>query len=462
MKNEPATDPPPAVPVAGAPPMRWAPVMVTALAMLMVTLELSLSSVTLPAIGADLNVGSAATKWVILSYALPTAALAIPLGRWVDRADARTVFLFSVTGVAVSSVLAAVAPTFWLLLAARVLQGVLGAAVAAVYMPIVAASVPPERRGRALGYVATVMPLGAMAGTSIGGFIADGLGWRPVLLIKLPILAVVLWLGHRVLPRGEGGLPRPGRALYGDTLILGGAVTALLLAFDRVEAEAHGLAIALAVVAVVLGAWWSRLPGSRPILALTRRPAFGLPLLGLLLLASYIGLTLFLLPFYVSDVLDGGPAMMGLALMFFVGAFAAASPLSGTLADRFPVRLVATAGAALSLAGTLLALTLGPDAGVFDLAWRLALIGLGQSLFNVPNNTAILAATPPDMVGAGSGVSMTVRTLAFTVGPSLAALAYTLGGTGASGFRAGVLLIAALQAAGLLAALSARTPPGNA
>ncbi|GAA2630687.1 MFS transporter [Actinomadura fulvescens] len=430
--------------------------MVTALAMLMVTLELSLSSVTLPAIGSELDVGSAATKWVILAYALPTAALAIPLGRWVDHADARKVFLYAVTGVAISSVLAAAAPTFWLLVVARVLQGVLGAAVAAVYMPIVAASVPPERRGRALGYVATVMPLGAMAGTSIGGFVADGLGWRPVLLLKLPILVVVLWLGYRVLPRGEGALPRPDRALYSDTLILGGAVTALLLAFDRVEADAFALAAVLAVIAIGLGVWWTRLPSSRPILTLSRRPAFGLPLLGLLLLASYIGLTLFLLPFYVSDVVDGGPSMMGLALMFFVGAFAAGSPISGNLADRFPVRLVATAGAALSLAGTLLTLTLGPDAGVVDLAWRLALIGLGQSLFNVPNNTAILAATPPDMVGAGSGVSMTVRTLAFTVGPSLAALAYTLGGSGAGGFRAGVILIAVLQAAGLLAAVAAR------
>ncbi|MFG2006341.1 MFS transporter [Spirillospora sp. NPDC048911] len=453
MKNELAIDEPPTADL----PMRWAPVMVAALAMLMVTLELSLSSVTLPAIGADLDVGSGATKWVILAYALPTAALAIPLGRWVDHADARKVFLYAVTGVAISSVLAAAAPTFWLLLIARVLQGILGAAVAAVYMPIVAASVPPERRGRALGYVATVMPLGAMAGTSIGGFIADGLGWRPVFLLKLPILAIVLWLGHRTLPHSENGLPRPSRALYADTLTLGGAVTALLLAFDRVEDDAFILAATLAVIAIALGAWWTRLPSSRPILTLSRRPEFGLPLLGLLLLASYIGLTLFLLPFYVSDVVDGSPAMMGLALMFFVGAFAAGSPLSGNLADRFPIRLVATAGAALSLTGTLLTLTLTSDANVLDLAWRLALIGLGQSLFNIPNNTAILAATPPDMIGAGSGVSMTVRTLAFTVGPSLAALAYTLGGSGAAGFRAGVILIAALQTAGLLAALAART-----
>ncbi|MFI0451148.1 MFS transporter [Actinomadura sp. 6N118] len=441
-------------------PMRWAPVMVAALAMLMVTLEMSLASVTLPAIGAELDVGSGATKWVILAYALPTAALAIPVGRWVDQADARTVFLFAVVGVALSSVLAAVAPVFWLLVLARVLQGAMGALVAAVYMPIVAAAVPPERRGRALGYVATVMPLGAMAGTSIGGFVADGLGWRPVFVLKLPVLAIVLWLGYRMLPRGTGGMPRPDRTLYGDTLILGGAVTALLLAFDRVESDAFVLAGLLAAGALALGIWWTRLRSSRPILSLTRRPAFGLPLLALLLMASYIGLTLFLLPFYVADVVDGSPAMMGLALMFFVGSFAAGSPFAGNLADRFPVRLVAAAGGALSLGGTLAMLTLGPDAGVVDLAWRLALIGLGQSFFNIPNNTAILAATPADMVGAGSGVSMTARTLAFTVGPSLAALAYTLGGSGAAGFHSGVVLIAALQGAGLLASLAARPARG--
>ncbi|MEU4580125.1 hypothetical protein AB0G11_47100, partial [Nonomuraea sp. NPDC023979] len=85
-----------------------------------------------------------------------------------------------------------------------------------------------------------------------------------------------------------------------------------------------------------------------------------------------------------------------------------------------------------------------------------ALVGIGQSLFNVPVNTAMLAATPPGMIGTGAGVGMTVRTLAFTVGPSLAALAYGLASGGAAGFRTGVIVLAVLQAAGLAAGIATK------
>ncbi|MGW0537380.1 MFS transporter [Streptomyces sp. NPDC003032] len=430
---------------------RWGPVFVIALAMLMVTLEMSLSAVTLPSIGQELDVGSGAAKWVILAYALPTAALAIPAGRWADRADTRLVFRAAVAAVGLTSVLAALAPSFWVLLTARVLQGATGAMVVAIYMPVVAASVPAKLRGRALGYVATIMPLGSMAGSSLGGFVAEAYGWRPVFLVKIPVLVVVWWLGSRMLPRGRGGLPVPDRTLLTDVLVLGGAVTALLLAFDRVESGSAYVAGALAVGAAGLAVVWTRLRSSKPIVALVRRPAFGLPLLSLQLTGTFIGLSLFLLPFFVADVLHAGAELMGLAMIFFVGGVAAGSPLSGRLMDRYPPHLIAGLGGALTLAGLLSTLALDEHAGLADLSWRLALIGFGQGVFGAPNNTAMLAATPADMIGTGGGVGATVRTLAFTVGPAVASLAYGLGGGGAEGFRTGVVVLAVLQVGGLLA-----------
>ncbi|MFE0171190.1 MFS transporter [Streptomyces sp. NPDC059002] len=430
---------------------RWGPVVVMALAMLMVSLEMSLSAVTLPSIGRELDVGSGATKWVILAYALPTAALAIPAGRWVDHADLRTVFRWAVSAVGLTSVLAALAPSFWALLAARVLQGATGAMVVALYIPIVAASVPARLRGRALGYVATIMPLGSMAGSSLGGFIADAHGWRPVFLVKIPVLLVVLWLGSRMIPHGHGGLPRPDRTLLADVLVLGGAVTALLVAFDRIEHGSPYAAVALAVAAAVLAVIWRRLRSSRPIVALVKRPAFGLPLLSLQLTGTFVGLSLFLLPFFVADVLHAGAELMGLAMIFFVGGVAAGSPISGRLTERHSPHRIAALGSILILTGLLTTLTLDEHAGLADLAWRLALIGIGQGVLGAPNNAAMLAATPAGMIGTGGGVGATVRTLALTVGPAVASLAYGLGGGGAAGFRTGVLVLVVLQAAGLLA-----------
>ncbi|MFC8126680.1 MFS transporter [Streptomyces sp. NPDC057302] len=432
---------------------RWTPVAVMALAMLMVTLELSLSSVTLPAIGGDLGVGTSATQWVLLAYALPTAALAIPAGRWTDRADLRAVFLLSVPAIGLTSLLAAAAPNLPVLLAARVLQGVAGAVAVSVYLPVVVAVVRPEQRGRAMGYIATIMPIGSMGGSSLGGFVVDAYGWRAVMLMKIPVLLAVIWLGARHIPSTGGGLRRPDRSLVGDGVVLGGSVTALLVAFDRIEAGQGAVAAVFAVAAVALAVWWTRLRSARPVIGLLRRRTIGLPVLSLLLTGTFVGLSYFLLPFYVADVLHGSAAMTGLAMVFFIGAVALCSPVSGRLADRLPGRLLGSAGLLLVIGGLLSMLTLGSGAGLLDIAWRLALIGVGQALFGTPVNASLLAAAPPDLVGTIGGVGNTFRTLGFTVGPAIAALAYGLGGGGAGGFRTGVAALALLQVAGLVALL---------
>ncbi|GAA2994323.1 MFS transporter [Streptosporangium longisporum] len=441
---------------------RWGPVVALAMAMLVVSVEMSLAAVTLPVIGAEMGVGPAATAWVLLAYVLPTAALAVPAGRWVDRADLRSVLMVAVTGVGLTSLLAAFAPAFWTLLVARVLQGIAGGLVVAIYMPVVRTSVRAEHRGRALGYIATIMPLGTMAGASLGGLVAGAYGWRPVFLLKIPILLVVLWLGYRTVPGGRGGLPAPDRSLLGEVAILGGAVAALLLAFDRVGGGAV-VVVPLAVTALALAVAWSRLPASRPVITLVRRRAYGLPLAALLLMSSVVGLTLFLLPYLVADVLRGTPGTTGVALLFFVGGMAVCSPVSGALADRYRPNVIAVAGGAVTLAGTLSMLTLGPSAGLVDLAWRLALVGAGQGLFNAPNNVALLAAAPSGMTGTAGGVGATVRTLGFTVGPAVTSLAWHLAGGGAGGFRAGVIVLASAQVAGLavLAAVRAGRRDGE-
>ena len=431
----------------------WAPVAALGLAMLVVTSEMSIAAVTLPGIGADLAVSPSATAWVLLAYALPMAALAIPAGRWADGADVRAAFALSMVGIAVSSVLVGLAPAFWLLVAGRLLQGAAGALIVAVYMPIITTSVLPAQRGRAIGFVITIMTVGAMAGVPLGGLIAEVLGWRAVFLVKLPVVVAVLWVGLHTITRIPGrGLPRPGAALLREALLLGGAVAVLLLAFEAVDAYPLGAA-ALAVGSIGLAVWWSRLADSRPVLGIVRNPAFGFTMISLLAVSTTAGLVAFLLPYFVSDVLRAGPGITGVALLFFVGAMAPLSAAAGALADRLGNRVLAAAGSAVSVVATLLMLTLDGDAGLFDLAWRLAVLGVGAALFNPAVNAAMLAAAPAGSEGVAGGVGMTVRTIAMTVAPAASALAWTAAGGGMPGFRAGIVMITAGVVVGLLVLL---------
>jgi MFS transporter, DHA2 family, multidrug resistance protein len=431
----------------------WAPVAALGLAMLVVTSEMTIAAVTLPGIGADLAVSPSATAWVLLGYALPMAALAIPAGRWSDGADVRSAFALAMIGVGGASVLVGLAPTFWLVVVGRLLQGAAGALIVAVYMPIITTSVLREQRGRAIGFVITIMTVGSMAGAPLGGLVADAWGWRAVFLVKLPIVLAVLWVGLRTITRlPDRGLPRPGATLVREAVLLGGAVAVLLLAFDQVDGRPL-VAAALAVGAIGLAVWWSRLASSRPVLGLVRTPAFGITLISLLAVSLTGGLITFLLPYFVSDVLHAGPDLTGVALLFFVGAMAPLSAAAGALADRFGNRAMAIAGSAVCVVGMFLVLTLDETSGLGDMAWRLVVLGVGAALYNPAINAAMLAAAPAGSEGLAGGAGMTVRTIAMTVAPAASALAWTAAGGGVPGFRTGIVMITAGAVVGLFVLL---------
>jgi MFS transporter, DHA2 family, multidrug resistance protein len=443
---------------------RWAPVVALGLAMLVVTVEMTVTAVTLPGMAADLGVTPAATAWVLLGYALPMAAASIPAGRWADGADSRAALVVAMIGIGLASALTAVAPAFWVVVVGRLAQGLAASLVVAVYMPIVLVSVRPEQRGRAIGAIITIMTIGSVVGAPLGGLVAGALDWRAVFLLKLPLLVVVAAVALRTLPRDERGLPRPPVAVLLEAALLGAAVTALMLAVEVVD-DVPALTAALVVVAVAAGWAWTRLRGSAPVVAMVRDRAFATVLVALLAASFSIGLVAFLLPFFVADVLGAGPGVTGTVLLFFAAAVAPVSPLAGALSDRFGTRVVAVAGSAVMVVGLASMLTLDAASGPVGVAWRLAVLGVGAGLFNPAINAATLRVAPTGMEGTAGGVAMTSRTLATSVAPGVVALCWTLAGGGLAGFRVGVLVLAAVTVVGLVALLlpaGRRPAPGPA
>ncbi|HEY2832885.1 MAG TPA: MFS transporter [Sporichthyaceae bacterium] len=430
---------------------RWAAVVGLGLAMLVVNTELTISSVTLPGIAADLGVGPTAATWMLLGYALPMGAAAIPLGRWIDQADVCAVFRAAIIGTALTGTAAAAAPTFAVLVVARVAQGLAGGLIMAAYLPLIALLVHPAQRGRALGQVATIMTLGALAGVPLGGLVAEFLGWRQVMLLKLPVLAVALVLAPRGRPASRRRVrwPVPDREQVTEAVLLIGAVTALLAAVDL--AVAHpGFAVLPVPVAGLAAAAWVRRPGAAPVVALIRRPAVTRVAIAVLANTFTSGLIAFSLPYFVADVMGGGPVHTGVVLACFVGVAAPFATLAGVLVDRHGTRWVAAAGSAFTVMGMLTMLTVGSGTGIVGLAWRLSLLGAGMGLFTAPINAAWLAAAPPGMAGLIGGLGMTVRTLSLTGGPVVAGVCWAAAGGGVAGFRCGVAVLTAVAVVGLI------------
>lgn len=442
---------------------QWAGVATLALATLAVASEMTFAAFALPLVATEFDVSSGATAWVLLAYSIPLAALAIAVGRWADRSDPRTIYFLSVGGVGLANLLAALSPSFGFLLGVRALQGVTAAMYLAVYLTLITLVVPPHMRGRAMSYITGIMLLGNIAVAPLGGWIASTFGWREVFLIKLPLIGAILWLGYYKLPRpaprpaGQPRLALPSGSMCTETLIAGSAITLLMLSFEYLGKQPL-LALALTGLAIAVAAIWLRLPTTQPLRGLLGNRRILYPLIGLTLLSSTVGLMVFLLPFFIAEVLGRSPNVLGIAMVFFILPASALSPIAGWLVDRYGAVAVARRGSLVILLGMLSMLTLNTATGLLGLLWPMALMGAGLALFNSPAQTAVLKAVPYAETGTAGGLISLFRTLGHSLGPAMAALAWNLVETPLPAFQAGTLALTICSLGGFIALWLAPLP----
>ncbi|HEY4026432.1 MAG TPA: MFS transporter [Candidatus Dormibacteraeota bacterium] len=435
------------------PDNRWWLVIATGLAVFMVALDSSIVTVALPTIGAHFRSPAAVTEWTILGYLLPMVALVLPAGRWLDQNGRRPAFLLAIAGFAASSAVAAFAPGIAWLIAARVVQGAFGALLTAVVPALVTAAVRPEFRGRAMSVVTTLGPIGAVTGPAAGGLLIAAVGWPAIFLVNVPVSIAVMAVGIRSIQPG-GGLGWPDARWLTPSILLAGACAALLGALTL--APARGMIwLAAALVSVPLVVAWGRLPSSRPVVALVRAPGMAPPLVAILLSIAGLSGAVFIAPFYLEQVLHTGSAVTGLVVLAQPLAMAVASPFGGYLADRWGGHRTAAIGTLAMLAGLALMAPLGAGWHPLDLAWRLAVAGVGTGLFAGPNMTVAMALAPRHLLATTGAATGLARSLAFGLGPALATIPWTLAGSAETGVRVAVTVAAGVAALGAIASIAA-------
>ncbi|MFJ9247262.1 MFS transporter [Streptomyces sp. NPDC101776] len=433
---------------------RWLLVAVAGVLSFIAMLDMNIVNVALADIADGLHVSAATAQWAVLGYQLPVVALLLPVGRWLDGVGPRAAVLMSAAGFGLCSALAAVAPWAAWLIAARMAQGAFGA-VLFVLMPVLAIrSVRPESRARAMSVPATLGPLGAVTGPAVGGLLLDQLGWRAVFLVKIPFCVLALAVAWKAMPR-DGGLRAPDRRSMSDALLVATGVAALLLALTlAADAPAWSL---LALAAVPPLWWWLRGPGGRPVTGVLRTtgllPAHG----AVLALAAGFAALHYVVALHLQRDDGLSATATGLTVLAFPLGMGLAGPFGGRFADRWGAWPVAVTGAALTAAGLLLLVPLGTGWSTPEVAWRLALGGIGMGLYGGPTQSLVMGAAPPDRTATVGSTVQLARSLGFTLGPALATTAWALAG----GARAGLALAAtaACLAVPLLALSGGRSAP---
>lgn len=427
---------------------QWWLVGAAGLAVFMASVDMSIVTAALPAIERDLGLSTSAVEWIVLAYLLPLAGLALPSARWLDSVGRRPALLLSLAGFAVASLAAGLAPTLGWLIGARLLQGSFGAVLFALVPALATTAVRPRARGRAMGLITTLGPLGLVSGPVIGGRLVDGPGWPWIFFVNVPVSLLVLLVGLRLLAP-DRPLRVPERTWFLEAALLTVAVAGLLLALTLTADVGPAWLLLVVVVAPLLGGWL-RHPVSRPVRRLLAVPGVGGPHVALTGAATAIGVVFFIVPFFLQRALGESATTAGVVLLAFPVGMALAGPVGGVLGDAWGWRRTALLGVVLFTAGLLLLAPMDQSWEAGDVAWRLFAAGCGNGLFNAPNMARAMSCAPSTLLATAGATTSLARQVGFALGPALAGLMWAL-----ASYRLDAMTVPVLLAAGCSAVSAA-------
>ncbi|WP_329521521.1 DHA2 family efflux MFS transporter permease subunit [Spirillospora sp. NBC_01491] len=409
----------------------------------MVLLDNTIVGAALPDMQQRLDTQLSGLQWIVDAYVLLVAMLLLSGGVFADRFGRKRVFLAGVAVFTLASVLCAVAPSIGWLITGRLVQGIGAAALSPASLALLAAAYPvPQERVKAIGLWAGLSGIGLAAGPVAGGVLVDAFGWPAIFLVNVPIGAVLLLAGLRVL--GESRNPSaPAIDIPGTVL---SALGVGALTYGLIEGGSRGwtspLILGAFAAAVVILALFVVVEGrgATPMLPLRlfRQQLFtvsntAMVVVGFALMGSSFFFSQFFVNVQGSSILRAGLQTLPTTLAMVV-----VSPFASRLAARYGFRIVVTVGLVLAGAGLVALGQVHADTGYGNVWWRLAIVGVGFALTMSPLTGATIQAVSPQEGGLASGVSSTTRQIGAVLGVAVLGAIVRTRESGGASFEAGL------------------------
>jgi DHA2 family multidrug resistance protein-like MFS transporter len=420
------------------------------LALAMAVLDGAIANVALPTIARALGASPATSVWVINAYQLTITMLLLPLAALGDRIGYKCIYIPGLALFTLGSAGCALGGTLTLLIAARVFQGIGAACIMSMNAALVRATYPANMLGRGIGYNAMVLSMSAAAGPTLAALILSVASWPWLFLINLPIGVAAIVVGRKALPSPQGhGQPFD----WGSALLSAAMMGCVVFGAEMLAREGAALGVVLVAAGLVAGAAlvWREWSEPHPLipLDLLRIPIFTLSITASVVSFAAQMLAYVAIPFLFQSVLGRSVFATGLLMTPWPIAVGVAAPIAGRLADKMPAGLLGGIGLAIFAAGLFFLSRLGAEPGNLDIAWRMALCGLGFGMFQSPNNRTIVSAAPKPRSGAAGGMLATARLLGQTAGAVTVGAAFHLSGVRIAPELLLASAVAALVAAGI-------------
>ena len=393
-------------------------------------LDAAIANIAMPVISHDLGSSAATTIWVVNAYQLVMAITVLPLAVLGDRLGYRRVYLSGLLIFTLGSVACAMSSSIGALIGSRAFQGLGGSCMAAMGPALLRSVFPHKIVGRGIALLGLTVAVSASLGPTAAAAILHVADWPWLFGINVPVAICLMVVVLLAVP-DRNGVARPFDT--GGALLVGAALTLLILGVDGLgQGNGDRMAIVELVAGLIVTGVLVVHQRARAIpllpLDLLRIPLFSLSMLTSICSYSAQTLAMVSLPFLLEHELARSTTVAGLLITPWPLVIVFVAPLAGRLSDRYPAGVLGSIGLAVLATGLVLTALLPAAPSDIDIAWRVALCGIGFGFYQTPNNRVILASGPRERSGVASGMMATARVTGMTLGAAIAAAAFDLGG----------------------------------
>lgn len=389
---------------------RWTALAVLVLPVLLISIDMSVLGIAVPALSADLQPTSSQLLWIIDLYSFLLAGLLIFMGSLGDRIGRKRILLIGAPLFGAASLVAAFATSAEMLILARALLGIGGATLMPSTLGLIRTIFPDRHERRtAIAVWATAFSGGAALGPVVGGILLENFWWGSVFLMNVPVMVVFLLLAPFLLPESRDPEPGPFDLLSSVLSIVG--LIGVVYALKTAAKAPDWTALAGLVVGGAALAWFirrqRRLANPMIDVSLFGNLAFTSAVsINVISVFAFMGL-MFFLPQYLMLVQGMGSAEAGLWMLPLAAAAVVGTLLAPVLARTLAVRTVIMTGLVLVIGGFVVGTQMHGTQTMLLFTLLSCLFGIGVGLAETLTNDVILTAAPPARAGAAAAISET-------------------------------------------------------
>lgn len=399
---------------------RWFILAVVLIGPFMATLDSSIVNVALPTMAQNLGVSLGSIQWVVTSYLIVIASSILVFGRIADLKGKKLVYQYGFLVFSIGSLLCGISKNLSFLVLARVIQAVGASMTMSCNQAIITSVFPGTERGRALGLSGTTVALGTMVGPPLGGIMVGAFSWESIFLINVPIGIIAFLFGAKLLPKDiketDESFDLTGALIF--------AVSILALFWAMLSSEQMGWnnkfiigAFIVAIISFIVFYFWEKRI-THPMLDFTifSNKLFTVSIFCAFTSYMVIFCTTIIHPFYLQNALKAAPEKAGLLMMVYPISVALTAPLSGYLSDAMGSEILTLLGLIITTTGLLLMSSLSLSSSYLLIILKVAVLGIGNGLFQSPNNSIVMSTVPRHKLGIAASVNGLIRNLGMVFG----------------------------------------------